>query len=347
VKALVAVLAAGLLLAGAVRPPAARAAAGPLPLRVQTVPAVAGLRFTFAGGTHVTDSSGATSFFAPVADRAIFTNPFGLSRIVRLIPATRPDGSLYRVGRWYSKSIHRERTLVAALDEFVPTTIGFVNPKAGAVAPQLVEQVVVKRSDGAVFRFAGRRLRRPVLLQATRVVPLTGGLVSKPLLYRVQSVTMQGNSLVNRAQQAFEPASSPHVTLRLLFYSAKFLIRDRLFGFAVGSGIELRFPNGREHFYRYNGGPGEVDLAALPRGNYRVKVHAAGIGLTSPVAMTRDQVATIKVFSYIDLGVTLGFLLAVALGVLLWGRPELRRRLARSLRLTRRKGSENAEVVEA
>ena len=54
--------------------------------------------------------------------------------------------------------------------------------------------------------------------------------------------------------------------------------------------------------------------------------------MTSPVAMTRDQVATLKVVSYLDVGVLAVFMASIAIGLLLVGRPVLRRRLVASLR---------------
>ena len=152
----------------------------------------------------------------------------------------------------------------------------FVDPKSGAFAAQNVDHVSLHRSDGAAFTFTGKQLSRPVLLKATRVVPLAGTLVSKHLLYRVQAVTIDGNNLVNRAQQAFLPAESQKVTLRLLFYSAKFIARDRIFRFPIGSSITLEYPNGHARDYKLDSS-GTLVLPALPRGNYRVTVHAAGL----------------------------------------------------------------------
>jgi hypothetical protein len=318
-------------------PSVARGASGaPTVFTISTVPRVPGVHFTFRGITRSTGTDGTTSFSASGPQVAQLRNPYGLSRAVRLKPVARRDGSVFRLERWYSKSIHGERTLVAALREFVPTHIGFRNPNAGRFEARHVDRVVTKRSDGAVFSFSGKRLEKPVMLQATRVVPLSGGLVSKNLLYRVQAVTIEGNNLVNRSQQAFSPAEGSDVTLQLLFYSAKFLARDRLFQFPIGSGIRLEFPNGRVHFYPFDDN-GEVNLPALPRGNYRVTVKAPGLKMTSPVAMTRDQVATLKVVSYLDVGVIFVVLLAIAGGLLLVGRPALRRRLRRSLQRGSRK----------
>jgi len=179
-----------------------------------------------------------------------------------------------------------------------------------------------------------------VLLKATRVVPLAGTLVSKHLLYRVQAVTIDGNNLVNRAQQAFLPAETPKVTLRLLFYSAKFIARDRIFRFPIGSSITLEYPNGHSRDYKLDSSK-TLLLKALPRGNYRVTVHAPGLKMKMPVAMTRDQVATLNVVSYLDVAAVGFVIFATAAGLLLVGRPGLRRRLRRPF------GGRTREMAEA
>ena len=237
------------------------------------MPAAAGLRFSFEGQTRVTGPDGSTSFPIPLSVQSILKGRFGLGRHVRLLSTHSTSGREFHLERWYRKNLTGEPILIASLQQFVPMRIHFVNPKGGAVEPKSVDHVVVKRSDGAVFQFRGTTLEKPVLLQATRVVPLGGTLVSKDLLYRVQEVTIEGNNLVNRSQQAFVPAKSGKVALRLLFYSARFIARDRIFQFAIGSGIQLRFPNGRTHFYHFNDS-GEVDFPALPRGNYLITVKA-------------------------------------------------------------------------
>lgn len=299
---------------------------------VSTVPALRGVHFAFSGATHVTGAAGTTSFGVSRQRIDVLRNPYGLSRAVRLFPVRRRHGRIFRLQRWYSKSVHGKRLLVAALRELVPTRIRLVDPNAGAFDARRVDRVVVKRSDGAVIAFSGKQLEKSVLLQATRVVSLTGRLVSKNLLYRVQAVIIEGNNLVNRSQQAFEPARASVVRLKLLFYSARFSARDRLFGFRIGSGIRLEYPSHRVQAYAFDDS-GEVDLAALPRGDYRVTIDASGLGRTSPVAMTRDQVATLKVFSYLDITVVTVALLSIAVGLLLVGRPALRRRLRRGPRV--------------
>ena len=308
---------------------------------VQSVPAVAGLKFTFAGTTQTTGADGSTLFaLTHAAFVEVQKSPFGLIQAVKLQPTVFPDGRTYRIQRWYSADIKGIRTLRAAIDEYVPTTVGFVDPKSGVFPTKNVDWVKLHRSDGAAFTFSGKQLARPVLLKATRVVPLAGTLVSKHLLYRVQAVTIDGNNLVNRAQQAFLPAETPKVTLRLLFYSVKFIARDRIFRFPIGSSITLEYPNGNSRDYKL-GSSRTLLLKALPRGNYRVTVHAPGLKMKMPVAMTRDQVATLNVVSYLDVAAVGFVVFATAAGLLLVGRPGLRRRLRRPF------GSRTREMVEA
>lgn len=321
----------------------ARASGGNLSriLRVQSVPELRGLKFTFAGTSRTTAADGSVEF---TVSRDAFVqlqqNPFGLVHAVKLESTFFPDGTTYRIQRWYTANVNGVRTLRAAVDEYVPTRVAFVDPKSGPFAADKVDHVSLRRSDGAAFLFTGTQLSRPVLLKATRVVPLAGSLVSKHLLYRVQAVTIDGNNLVNRAQQAFLPAESPKVTLRLLFYSAKFVARDRIFRFPIGSRITLEYPNGHSRDYKLDSSK-TLLLKALPRGNYRVTVHAPGLKMKMPVAMTRDQVATLNVVSYLDIAAVGFVIFATAAGLLLVGRPSLRRRLRRPF------GGRTHEMAEA
>ena len=315
-------------------------------VRVQSVPATGGLTFSFAGTTRTTGSDGGVEFLLSQSAFAVLQqNPLGIVRALGLKPRVFSDGTTYRVQRWYVRSVHGVRTVRAAIDKFVPTHIRFVDPNSGPFEAANVGQVQLKRSDGAVFTFSGKRLERAVLLKATRVVPLAGGLVSKQLLYRVEGVTIQGNNLVNRSQQAFLPASSRNVTLKLLFYSATFKARDRIFGFPFGgSSLTLEFPNGRTQDYKLDSS-GTLRLPALPRGSYRVTIHAAGLKMKTPIRDDSRPVAVIKVVSYLDVATVLVALASVACGLLLVGRPRLRRSLRRAFR--RRGGERSGEVVEA
>jgi hypothetical protein len=165
------------------------------------------------------------------------------------------------------------------------------------------------------------------MFRASRVVPLTGGLVSKALDYRIQSVMIGGNNVVNRAQQAFTPLTRRTMKVRVLFYSAKISASDRLFGFGIGSGIKLVFPDGAVQNVSFGNGH-KLLLSALPRGNYRVSVHSWGLSAAQPLAITRDQVVELKVLSYLDIIVLITSVITIGVGLVVVGRSPGRRAAA-------------------
>ena len=132
----------------------------------------------------------------------------------------------------------------AAVDAYVPVRFAFLERSGNPVNPSTIRSMTIKRSDGAVFTLSRKQLRsrRALRMQASRVVALSGGLVSKPLGYRIQSVLVGGNNVVNRSQQGFVPLHNRQVNVKLLFYSLKVKATDRLFGVGVGSGFTLVLP---------------------------------------------------------------------------------------------------------
>jgi len=303
------------------------------PLEVRTVPAVAGLEFDFRGVTFVTDSHGSFVIPTSLLPPAIVIPTVGFTVVVNklhLRPNRSADGVVYRLERFYQRFHtvgpgNRARVVLAALNAYVPVRFEFLDRLGERVDPGLFQSMVVKRIDGAVFKldrsdvYTGAKMFR-----ASRVVPLTGGLWSKALEYRIQSVLVGGNNVVNRAQQAFTPLRQRSVNVRLLFYSATVSARDRLFGFGVGSGIRLVFPDGTVNHVSFGNGH-SVTLRALPRGDYRVAVDTPGLSGEQPLSITRDQVVELRVLSYLDIVVMIGLLFAVGVGLVIVGRLPARR----------------------
>jgi hypothetical protein len=308
------------------------AVSGSKSLEIATIPTGPNLRFELGGRIYTTDRRGRTRI--PVAAvRAVShdlrTNPL----LLRLLPNRRPDGSYFRLERWYTRT---NPPVYAALDLYRPVRFSLVSRTGRSVPLGLLDSFQMKRIDGEVINLTSSQLRRPVMLQASRVVPLSSKLVSKDLLYRIQRVSVGGTNLVHRAQQSFLPGHTTAVRLRLLFYSVRFEARDTLFGFPIGSGIRLVYPNGRAQVHQFHG-HSQVALAALPRGTYHVSVVGPGVSPSSPVSVTRDSRAELKVFSYLDIAVVGGGFVALVLGLALVRRPALRRRLSPRWRLQRRR----------
>jgi hypothetical protein len=304
-------------------------------VRIGTVPKGPNLRFQLAGRVYTTDAAGRLTI--PAADlqglpRSLQIHRLQLAQRIKLLRNRQPDGSRFQIERWYVNSAG----LFAAIDLYRPVRFSLVSRSGHPVSVALLDSFQMRRIDGAVINLRSRQLARPVLLQASRVVPLNGALVSKDLLYRIQRVSVGGNNLVNRAQQSFLPSHTLTVRLRLLFYAVRFQARDTLFGFPIGSGIRLVYPNRQVRMHPFRDG-GEVALAALPRGTYHVSVVAPGLSPLAPVSITRDHLAELKVLSYLDIAV-IGFVFVGALvGLLLLRRRSLRQRLSPLRRLQRRR----------
>jgi hypothetical protein len=304
-------------------------------VEIITVPAARQVRFELAGHIYGTDHRGRTT--VPSAEvRRVSHNLRSQPRLLRLLPNRRPDGSYFRLERWYARTSTPNGPLVAALDLYRPVRFSLFSRAGRAIPLAVLDSFQMKRIDGEVINLTRGQLQRPVMLQASRVVPLNGTLVAKKLLYRIQHVSVGGLNLVHRAQQSFLVSDTSHVRLRLLFYSVRFEARDTLFGFSIGSGIRLVYPNGHVQLHRFRG-HSHVALASLPRGTYHVSVVGAGFSPSAPVSVTRDHTAELKVFSYVDIVVVAAVFLALVLGLALVRRPALRRRLSPRRRLQRRR----------
>jgi hypothetical protein len=163
------------------------------------------------------------------------------------------------------------------------------------------------------------------------------GLRIKHILYRLESVTVHGTNVVNRAQQSFLPAKTRNVQITLLFYRASFTARDAFFGQPAGDRIKLTFPDGTVEYYPLDSS-GKAAVASLPRGQYKVSVQGGGLPIGRPVALSSDAAVEVAVLSYLDIALVLGILVLLIVGLPLVRRPHLiRRPLAFVIRLVRRR----------
>jgi hypothetical protein len=172
------------------------------------------------------------------------------------------------------------------------------------------------------------------MLQASRVLLTGAGVRSRPIEYAVERVEIDGANVVHRSQRRFFPLRAARVRVPLLLYSARFVATDALFGGRGGRAVLLRYPNGR--IARLPLRDGIARAVGLPRGQYRVQADAPGYAFERPLWLSRDQVVDLRIVSYLDFAVVFGGLAMVALGLLLAGRPLLRRRLRRVAAVPRR-----------
>jgi hypothetical protein len=314
VKKLVATL-VPLLLALAGAPSVATAASDASPVvNVRTVPAVSGISLTFEGRRYVTDSAG----------RALIPRARDIPSI-KLLPritvgSRRLDAhTIVRFARWFTVGSES----VAAFDIFRQVGWRFVDGRGAPVPTDRIERVVLRSTSGEV-RVLRADLARPRWLFSRRVRLIGGQPVLKDVDYAVQRVTVLGADVVNAGQQTFSPEQERTVRLTLAFFTLTVRGEDALFGSSVGTRARLELPDGTVRNLTLV--HGRAVVPSLPRGNYRITLEDGGYALAQPLVLSRSQVAVVPVVTYLDFVVVGGGLLALAIGLVLVGRPYLARR---------------------
>jgi hypothetical protein len=302
---------AACLVAGVLAALAAPAAASAEVVTFRTVPAIAGVRISSGGQTVRTDGTGSVSLTVRRTGR-------GYSDIEepRVLPTRLPSGKVARFGGLFQSG----RTLGISL--YTRIRLHFVDLTGERVPTRRVTAARVVSGDGAGVRVEGSVTP---MLQASRVRLTSAGVRSRPIEYAVGRVEVDGANVVNRAQRRFFPLHTASLRVPLLLYSARFVATDALFGGRAGTAVLLKYPSGRA--VRIPLRHGAASAVGLPRGRYHVRAEAPGYSIERPLWLSRDQVVDLRIISYVDFAVVLGALAALALGLVLAGRPRLRRRL--------------------
>jgi hypothetical protein len=161
-------------------------------------------------------------------------------------------------------------------------------------------------------------------LQGSRMVPDGDAFKVKDLYWTVQDVQIAGANVVNASQQRFMPANENEVKLKLLFFSVQVHVYDAFFGNSVGDAVEVKYPDGSVTRVPLDD-DGRVTLPSLPRGNYTIKTFGPGPSLSTPIAISRDQVVDLKYYSVVDILLFTNVLLLLLVGALWWGQVRRRR----------------------
>ena len=296
----------------------------PVDLTIQTVPALPDMPFVIDGATYTSDESGAV--------RVSFqqTGTYNVQALP-LPDDVVDDNTLASFQRWSDAVFDPERTVDLRSDEYIeagyivshPASQSFIDLDGQAVAQSRIETLTLKSSTGDLYTFEDGSTR---WLQATRINRNRDGLAVTPILYSVESVNIDGANVVNKYQQRFyvEP-QTPDWQIELLMYHARIWATDALFGFRVGDGITLEYPNGELEHIPYTE-DNDVVIGPMARGTYRVKpTGVEGMAPFTPVALSRDQEAELKVLTVFDMALSAGLGVVGALGLLIYGRPHLLR----------------------
>jgi hypothetical protein len=299
-------------LAGVIAPPAMSASRG---ITLETVPALRGIPVELDGRLYLTNTRGRVVL--PATNRSLRDRL--VVRDIRL-----PGRIKATFARWYGNLDRPSNLITAALDVHYLVRWRFTDLQTLPIRFGRVTSISFKSSHGHVHKFEQKDFARWHWFQGSRVVSTPEGPRSKNLYYTVEKVVVDGTNVVNRAQQRFEPVNRRDIPVRLLFYSARFSAHDALFKFGIGSGIKLTFPNGTVKRYKFESGS-ELTVDRLPRGQYWVVVEGPGMSFLRPVSLSRNQNVPLEVLSWIDIAFVVGVVFAIALGLLLVGRPWLLR----------------------
>jgi hypothetical protein len=290
------------------------AAAPPVvqPINIGTVPLTRGLPITFDGTTRLTDSHGVAHFQPASTSR--------LSTRVSMRPhQTTRDGVpvLLTAGRLYGDNEH----LQLALNSSYRVSFSFVSDSGQQINADQVKSLTVKSATGHVQEIPAEGAS---WLQGNRMVADATGFQVKELYWTVQNVQIAGANVVHASQQRFMPASEQEVRLNVLFFGVQVHVYDAFFGRSVGDAVQIKYPDGTVNRVALDG-DGRVTLPSLPRGNYTITTFGPGPSLSTPIAISRDQVVELKFYSIVDILIFTNALALLALGALWWGKVRRRR----------------------
>ncbi len=302
----------------------------PVNLTVRTVPPVANIPLLrIDGGRTLTTGADGTI-------RIPITSVRRYQLEVTLPPAD-PDRQL-TFDRWSDGSREPSRSirlpgrtdLVIGLTVSYRVAFAFLDSTGAAVDPARIETLLIANGRGDVVQPADRTLE---WLIGNQIIREAGGLTSVPIEYRIQEVAVRGSSVVDRGRLHFRPDGEIATwTIPLALYSLTLYGQDALFGYALGSSVQLVYPNGTAESVPLDASA-STTISALPRGNYKAVIeHPPGIPVQTPLVLSRDQRVRVPVISYVDAGFVLGAGLTLSVTLVLYGGRPVGRVGRRALR---------------
>jgi len=288
-------------------------------LQVQTVPAVKGITFQMDGRQFVSDENG-------LAILQIFhTGEYHLQVLLDLFnsPTERVE-----FGRWSDENYQPEHeiqipgdyVLQVGLNIYHQVSMNFIDLDGLPVDASRISSIAIRSVQGDVFTL---KPGDHPWLPASRTARRKMGLEVTNLLYSVNSVMINGSNVVNSAQQRFFAKPDDKWEISLLLYSLHITAKDGLFASPIGQSANITFPDGQVVNYPLNGAGG-LDVHSLPRGIYHISLPGVtGLGTSTPVALSRNQVVNMRVVTTLDIAVVGVLSIGLALGLIFYGRPWL------------------------
>jgi hypothetical protein len=295
----------------------------PITLTVRTVPALAGVEFTFDGVQLVTNQQGVTSF----TQRHDFNaHALGLSQTEVAV-----SGRRYTFLRWAGQRDPNQafRPIVHGLPMRADYTVTASFAIACPVSPRLVEENGTPLPAGEVSRITLlNSLGQNVNLSPTGTTWLPCGqpvyrdslLSSRGVQYSVQSVLVRGTNVVRAGIERFSPTQTPRPEITGFFYALTITAHDAVFGSALGDYALLTMPD-RTVRKVWLGPRHTATIGDLPLGDYQVRVKAGSASVSAvTVHLSRDKTANLTAVTRTDI-----LIVCVALGIGVAGAPLLSR----------------------
>ncbi|WDZ87050.1 endo-1,3-alpha-glucanase family glycosylhydrolase [Micromonospora cathayae] len=299
-------------------------------LRMQTVPPLPGVQVRVDGNVARSDAHGRIAVrvrnFLDLESRLVIPE-------VLVSPDRRAIFDRFRG----SPDAGVKRVVEIGLRTVRKVSWSFVERFGAPVPADRITELRLRSSTGEIHHISGAELTQPRWVAESRTQQGPRGLASKQLYFVVDSVVVDGTSVVNRAAQRFVPWEQQAWTIQLLFFKVSFTATDMIFSRQAGDGVLLTRADGRVERLRF-ADDGTVLVPDLPRGTYEVKPLGGGVSFARPVSISRDQQVMLSVISPLDLGLVILGLLAVAVGLIVAGRPHLARSLVRPARMLLRPG---------
>jgi hypothetical protein len=328
-----------LALAGAASPARpARASLQPWPvtITVRTVPALAGVRFSFDGTTLVTGPGGV----AQLTERHNFSQ-HTLSLLDTRI--TRPNRR-YAFARWAGQRdpnqafgstvsglpMRADYTVTAAFDALCPVTPHFTDQHGTPLDPARITQVSIRSDAGRAVSLSPSGTN---WIPCMTTVYAGSALRLRPVQYSVQSVMISGTNVVHAGVERLWPGRTPGPAVVGYFYDLTIGAHDAIFGGGTGTVALVTLPN--QVVRRVALGPGHAaTLSSLPQGDYRVAVRAGSAIISAQsLRLSKNRSVNLTAVSSADLATVGAVVLCVALGLPLMSGARRRRVLGLFRRL--------------
>ncbi len=280
-------------------------------LTIQTLPALEGVTFSYRGNTFASNADGVARL-----ELDTFADRNDAPQVVSV-----PSTSSQRVE--FDRFWGSAPSLRATFDIYYRISMRFTERLGNPVDPDSISNIALRSSIGEVLAV---KSDGPFWVHGVRVVSLIGGLEVKDILYGVDEVAIEGSNTVNKSQQRFIPREGTDWNVELLFYKTSIELTDALMSLPISTVVRVEYPSGRT-FRVTSDEHGRVELPPLPRGTYIVTPERAGLTVSRPVTMSRDASVRLAVITYLDIAIALGIPLAIAVLLLLIGRPTILRTL--------------------